>query len=167
MLKICHSLAPSIVAASDSSKGMLRKNWRSRKMLNALPKKAGTQRGEGTDPAQRLEERVDRHHETGNGTIIVARVTKKNASRPRQRRRAKPYAARAHREHCADDVQPAEQDRVSCVVQERDVAELSESIRERVFVVMPLGDFRYPDRRLRDVSGRAFSAVETSQKNGT
>ena len=38
---ICHSLAPSIRAASESSSGMVRKNCRSRKIENASPKNRG------------------------------------------------------------------------------------------------------------------------------
>jgi len=43
--RICSSDAPSILAASDSSRGIPRKNWRKRKMKNALPKKQGTMSG--------------------------------------------------------------------------------------------------------------------------
>ncbi len=40
--RIRSSLAPSMRAASDSSRGMPRKNWRSRKMKNGLPRNVGT-----------------------------------------------------------------------------------------------------------------------------
>ena len=39
---ICSSPAPSTRAASESSFGIVRKNWRSRKIENASPKKLGT-----------------------------------------------------------------------------------------------------------------------------
>ena len=43
--RIRRSLAPSIRAASDSSFGIPRKNWRSRKMKNGLPRNVGTMSG--------------------------------------------------------------------------------------------------------------------------
>jgi hypothetical protein len=43
--KMASSLQPSMRAASDSSLGMVRKNWRSKKMLKAPPKNAGTHNG--------------------------------------------------------------------------------------------------------------------------
>src|SRR5215217_2224545 len=41
-VKICHSFAPSTRAASESSGGMVLKNWRSRKISKALAKNEGT-----------------------------------------------------------------------------------------------------------------------------
>ena len=38
--KMASSLQPSMRAASESSLGMVKKNWRSKKMLNAPPKTA-------------------------------------------------------------------------------------------------------------------------------
>ena len=43
--RICSSLAPSTRIASDSSLGMVMKNWRSRKIEKASPKKLGMIRG--------------------------------------------------------------------------------------------------------------------------
>ena len=59
---ICNSPAPSTRAASDSSSGIVRKNWRSRKIENASPKKLGTISGLSVpDPAQAHEDDVERH----------------------------------------------------------------------------------------------------------
>ena len=89
--KMPHSLQPSIRAASLSSSGMVRKNWRMRKMLNALPKNAGTHSGLSV-PIQPsvLNTPYIGTMSTGNGTIIVTSVSTNRVSRPRQRTRAKP-----------------------------------------------------------------------------
>ena len=91
MRKMFHSEQPSILAASDSSSGMVRKNWRRRKILNALPNQAGTQSGRN-DPIQCSFWKSANVGtiKTGNGTIIVASVAAKAKSRPGKRRRAKP-----------------------------------------------------------------------------
>jgi len=95
-VKIRTSEQPSILAASLSSIGMVLKNCRSKKIENALPKKAGTQSGrkEPTQPSHLKRPNVGTI-KTGKGTIMVASVTAKKKSRPGQRRRAKAYATTA------------------------------------------------------------------------
>src|SRR5207248_8845371 len=79
--------------ASDNSAGMVRKNWRSRKMKKAFPNQAGTQSGRNVpiQPSQR------KRRKTGSmvawpGSMIVQSMATNNRSRPRKGMRAKAYA---------------------------------------------------------------------------
>ena len=79
------------MAASSSSRGMPRKNWRNRKMLKALPKKVGTIRGRKLSTQPNLLNRMYWGSTvTWNGTMIVASTTKNRKVEPGARRRAKP-----------------------------------------------------------------------------
>jgi transposase InsO family protein len=82
--------APSITAASKSSRGSVRKNWRSRKMPKALPKNAGTVSGRRVliQPMARNRMKVG-IRVTWLGTIIVARKMMNRTFLPRKRSRAK------------------------------------------------------------------------------
>ncbi len=85
------SVHPSTTAASESSRGMVRKNCRSRKMLKAEPNQAGIQSGRKVPihPRCRKSENIGTMR-TGKGIIMVARVTPKNTSLPGHLSRAKP-----------------------------------------------------------------------------
>jgi hypothetical protein len=61
-MRIWNSPAPSTRAASDSSWGIVMKNWRSRKIENASPKNTGTISGlSEPDPPPAHEDHVQRH----------------------------------------------------------------------------------------------------------
>ena len=91
---ICHhsrnSEQPSMRAWSIRSRGMVRKNCRSRKMKKALPKKAGTLRGRKVliQPSLRNTMKIG-IMVTWPGSIIVLSIRKKTRSRLGQRRMAK------------------------------------------------------------------------------
>jgi len=58
--KMPNSLAPSMRAASESSSGIVRKNWRRRKILNAPPpKNCGTVSGRNVSIQPRREKRMN------------------------------------------------------------------------------------------------------------
>src|SRR6478752_6666189 len=81
--KMANSLQPSMRAASESSLGMVRKNWRKRKILNAPPKNDGTQSGKSVPIQPKLRNTpYSGTIKTGNGTIIVARVMLNSVRRP-------------------------------------------------------------------------------------
>src|SRR5919199_1833447 len=73
--KMVNSFAPSTRPASDSSWGMVMKNCRNKKMLNALPKKGGMSRGynDPTHPSN-LNRMKDGIMITWNGSISVASI---------------------------------------------------------------------------------------------
>ena len=85
---------PSIRAASSSSIGSVRKNWRSMKMPNALHR-LGTIRPPtlSTIPSFLTIRNVGMSR-TWKGTISVARSTTNRTFRPKKRIRANAYAAR-------------------------------------------------------------------------
>ena len=93
---------PSMRAASESSRGMVMKNCRRRKMLNADPNQAGTQSGLNV-PSQAIPVTSPSHRKmlnsgtmvTGKGIIIVASMMPNSAPRPRNGILAKPYATTA------------------------------------------------------------------------
>ena len=82
--RIWSSLAPSTLAASDSSWGMVRKNWRSRKMVNASPKNNGMISGL-SDPIQpsRTKMTYSGTMVTCGGSISVDSTSMNAAWRPR------------------------------------------------------------------------------------
>src|SRR5450755_2128856 len=68
--KMPNSLQPSMRAASDNSPGMVRKNWRNKKMLNAPTKNAGTHKGIKVPIQPKLRNTTySGTISTGNGTI--------------------------------------------------------------------------------------------------
>src|SRR4051812_11996582 len=79
-------------AASSSSMGIVRMCWVIRKMKNAEPKKAGTQRGFNVlyqwSPRQTMKPGI---MVTWEGSMMVARRMRKATDRPGQWRRAKEY----------------------------------------------------------------------------
>src|SRR5688572_7504483 len=87
--------APSIRAASSNSRGMVIKNWRSRKMLKALdPSQEGTMSGKKVSSQPRvLKIRKVGIRVTALGSISVERTRMKRKSRPLYRSRAKEKAA--------------------------------------------------------------------------
>ena len=97
--KICQELAPSITAASSSSRGICMKNWRSRKTAKAPPpNQEGRIRGHQVSirvvPKRArgtlLNIRNLGIRTTSSGSTRVASRTMKKKSRPHQRKRAKP-----------------------------------------------------------------------------
>ena len=110
--KMPKSLHPSMRAASESSSGIVMKNCRSRKMLNADPNHAGTQSGLNV-PSNWIgvcssSQRKSANSETivtGNGIIIVESISANSTPRPRKRTLAKPYATSALEKVVPDDGQ--------------------------------------------------------------
>src|SRR5580765_2838888 len=91
LVKIAHSFAPSSLAASDSSCGIVMKNCRSRKIKYTSPKKDGTISGLYEFNQPRFLKVMNRGtNRTWNGIMIVVRHRKKIKLRPRQRRRENP-----------------------------------------------------------------------------
>ena len=89
--RIRSSLAPSIRAASTARRRDHRKNWRSRKMKNGLPRNVGMSRGRKSRSSRaRLKVTYSGMNVTWVGSIIVASRIRKTMSRPGQRIRAKP-----------------------------------------------------------------------------
>src|SRR6185369_13150875 len=74
--------------------GIVRKNCRNRKMLNAPPNQHGTQSGRNVPIHPRcLNSTYNGAISTTGGTISVESTNRNIASRPRQRSRENPYAA--------------------------------------------------------------------------
>src|ERR1700675_3970262 len=80
-----NSLAPSTLAASDSSCGIVKKNWRSKKIVNASPKKVGTIKG-FNGPIQWIRTKIAYRGTmvTWLGSIRVAMTRMNTTRRPRQ-----------------------------------------------------------------------------------
>ena len=102
LVKICQGFAPSTRAASASSRGIDRKNWRRRNVPKAPPSHAPTH--SGSEVPMKLPLSLnglgrDRHRmklgtrTTWNGMIMVARSTPNSGPLPRNGITAKAYAA--------------------------------------------------------------------------
>src|SRR6478752_5234213 len=93
--RIRNGPAPSIIAASSSSRGIDRKYWRSRNTLYAFAKKWGMISGSHV-PFQpsHVNSTYCGSSVTWNGRMIVAIRTTNIAFLPGKRNRAKPYATR-------------------------------------------------------------------------
>src|SRR3954469_18933159 len=91
--RIRNGPAPSIIAASSRSRGIVRKYCRSRKTLYALAKQWGMISGSHV-PFQPSDVKITYvgSRVTWNGRMIVAMRTTNSAFRPGKRKRAKPYA---------------------------------------------------------------------------
>ena len=122
--KIPNSEQPSMRAASDRSSGRVRKNWRRRKMLKALPNQAGTHSGRNVpshwpEPvfAHPAEDGEHRDHGDGEGDHHGGQHQGEQGRRARgTRSRAKPYATSGagqggagHAQHRDDQRVPGEQ----------------------------------------------------------
>ena len=93
--RIRNGPAPSIMAASSISRGIVMKYWRSRNTLNAFAKKCGTISGSQV-PFQPSHVKITYcgRSVTWFGRMIVPSRMKKNRLRPGNRNRANPYATR-------------------------------------------------------------------------
>ena len=89
--RIRNGPAPSIIAASSSSRGIVMKYWRSRKTLNAFAKKWGMISGSHV-PFQPSHVKITYcgSSVTWIGRMIVASRMKKRTFLPGNRNRAKP-----------------------------------------------------------------------------
>ena len=90
----CHSPQPSIRAASTTESGMVSRNWRSRKMLNASPASIGRISGHSVPVSPALAHiRYSGTVTTCGGSIIMQMITTNTAFSPRHRSFASAYAA--------------------------------------------------------------------------
>src|SRR5262249_47122494 len=95
VVRIRNSPQPSTRAASKYSSGMVRKNWRRRKIENASPSQLGMISGHSVPMKwnpRKLPSLAQKTYtgttETCGGSISAIRTTRKTALRPRQRRQA-------------------------------------------------------------------------------
>jgi hypothetical protein len=93
-------LHPSRRAASSSSTGSARKNWRIKKMPKALDSQGIAAAVSVLMTFIRLKRMNVGIIRSWIGTMIVATITKKLGVRPANLSRAKPYPARLHSTRC-------------------------------------------------------------------